>query len=64
MFQKRADSRDRDETERSEIEEKERHGSVRGISVCSIKTDYLTMANFDRSHGKTRLENKISSEAK
>jgi len=64
LFQKRADSRDRDETERSEIEEKERHGSVRGISVCSIKTDDSTMANFDRSHGKTRLENEISSEAK
>ena len=54
MFEKRADSRDTDET-RPEIEEKERHSSVRGISVCSIKTDNLMMANFDRSHGKTKL---------
>ena len=37
--------------------------SVRGISVCSIKTGNSMMANFDRSHGTT-IENETSSEAK
>ena len=65
-FRKRAGSdAERDGRDREvEIEETGDTASVRGIFVCSIKTDNSVMANFGGSHGKTRLKNKISSEAK